>query len=196
MSVSNVLAFADPAREPCEGCLSKARMLQSAHEELEHERDVAQRFGRENKTVKAENRRLKGEQDAAAMNNPTVKATFEFWRLMTLHLGAKLGPQRARPIAARLAQGHTPQQCMWAVVGAAADAYTDPKGKTHDSIGLVFRSEEHIDDFIDRGRRAMADYPGGVPAFVKAVGDEALAAARVLARLQREQDRFSRQQAA
>ena len=51
---------------------------------------------------------------------------------------------------------YTPRYICQAILGAKYEAYVDPKGKRHDSLELICRDSEHLEDFWERYQRHRA----------------------------------------
>ena len=90
---------------------------------------------------------------------PLAHKLFEFWQVQCGHPNAEFGSDRVRLALAALKLYKTPEKrekLWWAILGAKHAAYRDPKGKVHDSFGLIFRGSEQIEDFANRYARWKA----------------------------------------
>lgn len=87
---------------------------------------------------------------------PHAWELFTLWQVECNHPNAEFGPDRIRLALAALKLYKTPEKremLKWAILGAKHCAYRDPKGKVHDSFGLIFRGSEQIEDFTNRYAR-------------------------------------------
>ena len=84
-----------------------------------------------------------------------MNIVFDYWRVRCNHPRARLDAARGQAIKARLQAGHSVEDLVLAMDGAALDAWVDTKGKRHDKLTLILRDEEHLEDFMERRERAM-----------------------------------------
>jgi hypothetical protein len=90
---------------------------------------------------------------APLSSSSEVQRVFDYWSVRLDHPRSKLDARRARLIRARLAEFSVDALCR-AVDGCARSDFhmgRHPKtvGQRHDGIGLIFRSAEHIERFIE-----------------------------------------------
>jgi hypothetical protein len=82
-------------------------------------------------------------------------ALFEYWTAKTGHQKAKFTPERRRKILARLREGMTEEEGRQAIDGCWSSEFhrgANETGTVYDSINLIFRSREKVDEFIARSR--------------------------------------------
>ena len=91
-------------------------------------------------------------------NNIYVKNIFSYWQKKLNHKKSKLTKERATKILARLKEGYTEDDLKKAIDGCAASSYhmgQNEQGMVYDSIGLIFRNAEKVDEFISRNNTAI-----------------------------------------
>lgn len=101
--------------------------------------------------------------EAAAVSAPAdLKATaarvFEHWQARTGHRKARLTPERAQKILARLRQGYSEAELRSAVDGCVGSKFhsgDNEDGTVYDDIGLIFRNGENVEKFA---RKAGATF--------------------------------------
>lgn len=77
---------------------------------------------------------------------------FSFWKDQLNHPKALLTKDRQTKISARLKEGYTVEQCKNAIEGCKLSAYhmgDNPQGTVYDSIELIFRNGDKIEQFIN-----------------------------------------------
>ena len=83
---------------------------------------------------------------------------FAYWRERCDHPQAKLTPERATCIGARLRDGYTEAEIRKAIEGAAVAAYVDKdSGKKFDDLTLICRNGSKLEDFISRGVKVFGE---------------------------------------
>ena len=75
-----------------------------------------------------------------------VKRIFAHWQAATNHAKARLTPERARAIRARLAQKYTEQDIVTAIDGCASSEFHAGK---YDDLTLICRNGEKLERFIE-----------------------------------------------
>lgn len=92
---------------------------------------------------------------AEMIRRSAVARLFKYWQERCDHQQAKMTPERAQAIIARLKAGYTEAEIMKAIDGAADAAYVDEaSGKKFDDLTLICRNGSKLEDFIARGVRA------------------------------------------
>jgi len=79
-----------------------------------------------------------------------IKEIFSYWQEIFYHPQAKLSNDRRAKIKARFAEGYTVDQLKKAIDGCKASAYhmgENESGKKYDSIGLIFRNADKVEQF-------------------------------------------------
>jgi len=107
------------------------------------------------KTEKSKKKKIKSE------HSKQVREIFEYWQKTLGHPKAKLTNDRRTKILARLKEGYTVEQCKRAIDGCKASPFhmgdnpqgpfhmgDNPQGKIYDSITLIFRSGDKLEQFI------------------------------------------------
>jgi len=95
-------------------------------------------------------KKLKKERKKEYKHTP-VKI-FSFWKEHLNHPKALLTKDRRIKIAARLKEGYTIEQSKEAIKGCKLSAYhmgDNPQGKVYDTIELIFRNGDKIEQFIN-----------------------------------------------
>lgn len=83
---------------------------------------------------------------------------FRYWQKATEHAQAKLTPERATAIAARLRDGYSEAEIRKAIDGAAAAPYVDKEsGKRYDDLTLICRNGSKLESFMERGVTATGE---------------------------------------
>lgn len=80
-----------------------------------------------------------------------VQQVFEYWRQVHDHPDARLTPKARQAIEQALADGYTITACQTAIRGCRQSAFhqgQNPQGQRYDSLALIFRDVEHIEQFI------------------------------------------------
>lgn len=86
----------------------------------------------------------------------TVVRIFDYWKLVTNHPRAQLDIKRTITIRRILKDGYTEDDCRLAIEGCANSSFhqgDNQDGKIYDSIGLIFRDADHLDQFIEDGQK-------------------------------------------
>lgn len=91
--------------------------------------------------------------DPAAARRQAVLELFAYWQRECNHGQAKLTPERATCIGARLRDGYTTADIRKAIDGAKHGAFEEG-GKRFDDITLICRNGSKLEDFIQRGVKA------------------------------------------
>ncbi|MCD6477864.1 MAG: hypothetical protein J7K87_02575, partial [Candidatus Aenigmarchaeota archaeon] len=106
-----------------------------------------------------------------------AKEVFRYWQQVFNHPQAKLTKDRQRKIEARLKEGYTVEQCKKAINGCRASPYhmgDNERGKVYDSISLIFRNADKMEDFWkyleQKGKSQPSKTP--VPAYYRRIDDE------------------------
>ena len=79
-----------------------------------------------------------------------IRQVFKYWQQTFNHPKALLSKDRAGKIRARLRNGYDPSQLKRAIDGCKASSYhmgDNDAGKVYDSISLIFRNAEKLEDF-------------------------------------------------
>lgn len=134
----------------CTGCESRAAQVARLQEDLEN-------IEKELRRLRATISRLRGEHHKKLRANPRAADADRVY----VHYREQLQPKarekcpddRFQLILDRLRTFSVDELCT-AIDGAVADAFTDEKGKRHDSIELIFRDTGKVYDFIGRAARA------------------------------------------
>lgn len=83
---------------------------------------------------------------------------FSFWKDHLNHPKALLTPDRRKKIGARLKEGYIIKQSQDAIRGCKLSAYhmgDNPQGKVYDTIELIFRNGDKIEQFINIYKEAL-----------------------------------------
>jgi uncharacterized phage protein (TIGR02220 family) len=87
----------------------------------------------------------------------SAREVFDYWQQVMDKPRAKFTPERSKKISARLAEGYSAEDLKRAIDGCAASDFhmgRDPMndvtagGKRYDTIGLIFRNGEKLEDFM------------------------------------------------
>lgn len=87
-----------------------------------------------------------------------VRAVFAYWQERTDHPRAKLGDDKRKKIRARLDEGYTVDELKQAVDGCCATPWNmghNPRKRRYDSIDLIFRNSDKVDQFIAAAEKPM-----------------------------------------
>lgn len=95
--------------------------------------------------------------NAEESRRAAAKRLFAYWQAQCSHQQAKLTPERAAKILARLRDGYSEAEIRKAIDGAASAAFTNAEGKTFDDIELVCRNGVKLEDFMARGIKATGE---------------------------------------
>jgi hypothetical protein len=96
---------------------------------------------------------------------PIAERIWEFWREKVRPAALTFSEDQKRVLLARLKDrntrdanlpAYTPRYICEAILGAAVDAYVDPKGKRHDDLELICRNGRKLEDFHERWERYKA----------------------------------------
>lgn len=116
---------------------------------LDGEAPVGKERGRGREGGK-EGKGKEGKSTQAPLSNGVVEV-FEHWQARMNHPGAKLDDRRKRKIQGALALGYSVADCREAIDGYANSPYhmgENERGTTYDTIDLIFRDADHIDEGI------------------------------------------------
>jgi phage replication O-like protein O len=83
--------------------------------------------------------------------NADIREVFDHWRTVLEHSDGKFTDDRRRKIGARLTDGYTMAQLKRAIDGCRASPHhrgENPQGTIYDSIELIFRNGEKVEQFI------------------------------------------------
>lgn len=86
-----------------------------------------------------------------------VRRLFAYWQERCEHSAAKLTPERARCIMARLRDGYTEAEVRKAIDGASVAAFVNDDGHKYDDLTLICRNGSKLESFITRGVKATGD---------------------------------------
>lgn len=103
---------------------------------------------------------LKPETEEGPKPDSSVREIFDYWRNTLAHKKAKLTPDRAAKIKARLREGYTVEQCKRAIDGCGSSAFhrgENDSGTLYDSIDLIFRNGSKLESFIVKTQRLKPD---------------------------------------
>ena len=81
---------------------------------------------------------------------PRDRSVFMYWQAVMDHSGAKLDQKRKR-IISRALKDYSVEDLRLAIDGCKASPWHrggNPDGRVYDSLGLIFRDAEHIEQFI------------------------------------------------
>lgn len=81
-----------------------------------------------------------------------IRYVFNFWQSYLNHPKSLLTKDRKTKIVARLKEGYNINQCKRAIIGCKFSPYhmgDNDQNRVYDSIGLIFRNGEKIEQFID-----------------------------------------------
>lgn len=112
------------------------------------------------RTMRREIGRLKGELARERAQDPQMDAAervFEYWRKRLRPNAKAFGADRQKAVLGRLNEGRTEVELKQAIEGARIGAFTDEKGKRHDDLELICRSDRYVLRFIDIFERASAE---------------------------------------
>jgi hypothetical protein len=90
----------------------------------------------------------------AENNRAAAVRLFTYWQERCNHRSAKLTPERATCIMARLRDGYSEGEIRKAIDGAATAAFVSESGQRFDDITLVCRNGSKLESFIERGIKA------------------------------------------
>lgn len=94
-------------------------------------------------------------QKADDLRKHAVLRVFAYWQEQCNHAQAKLTPERATSIMARLRDGYTEAELRKAIDGAATAAYVnEDTGQRYDDLTLICRNGSKLESFIARGVKA------------------------------------------
>jgi len=96
---------------------------------------------------------------AGAARTEMAQRLFAYWQEQCQHQRAKLTPERARCIVARLKEGYSEADIRAGIDGAAVAAHVnDETGQRYDDITLICRNGSKLESFIARaGAGAVSD---------------------------------------
>lgn len=143
----------------CTGC-EKLALQTEEQAQVIHEQDVdLRKKRRELSAAKRELAKFFREHP----KHDAVDRLFAYWQKELKHPGAKLDPARTKAILLML-EFFSPSELAAAVKGCAVAGTTNPKtGKLYDSIGLIFRDADHVDEYIGRYAKWYHDKHGKPP---------------------------------
>jgi hypothetical protein len=91
------------------------------------------------------------------MDVDLVAEVFSHWKFIMGHERARMDVKRAQVIRDRLRDGYTLEDLCLAIEGCAASAFhmgMNDRHQKYDSITLILRDADHVDQFIERGEEA------------------------------------------
>jgi hypothetical protein len=139
--------------ETCAACAQQKRRADSIAIDLDNA-EVGMR------ALRREVARLKGElakERKADPNFETAERVYLYWKERLSPRSRAFGEDRQKAVLARLNEGYTELELKKAVEGAKVDAYTDAKGKTHNDLELICRSDRMVRRFITAYEAAVAE---------------------------------------
>jgi len=96
--------------------------------------------------------------DRETLYKAACSRLFAYWQERCAHRAAKMTPERARAIIARLRDGYTETEIRKAIDGAAESAYVnETTGQKYDDLTLICRNGSKLEDFIARGVTATGE---------------------------------------
>lgn len=93
----------------------------------------------------------KRDRGASLESRPDVIEVFDFWAAKLAKKRAKLTPERARLIAARIKDGYTVQRLKSAIAGAASSDWHQQEVSRHE-LTLICRDGSHVERFEEMFR--------------------------------------------
>jgi hypothetical protein len=105
---------------------------------------------RKSERESGETKRGDSSKAVGAMRTEIAQRLFAYWQEQCQHPRAKLTPERARCIVARLKEGYSEQDIRSAIDGAAANAFVNDDGHKYDDITLICRNGSKLESFIAR----------------------------------------------
>lgn len=97
------------------------------------------------------------EPKADEARRAAIPRLFAYWRERCQHPTAKMTPDRARCIGARLREGYSEAEIRKAIDGAAVAAYVNDEGHKYDDLTLICRNGSKLESFINRGVKATGE---------------------------------------
>lgn len=111
---------------------------------------------------------------------------FTYWQRACAHGAAKLTPERARALMARLKDGYTEAEIRKAIDGAAAAAYVNEEsGQRYDDLTLICRNGSKLESFMERGVRATGEIAAEPASEASPVEDQIAELRRTMSELRR-----------
>mgnify|MGYP001583984809 CR=1 FL=1 len=111
---------------------------------------------------KPRKRRAKKPKPDSAATTAAVRAVFGHWQATLGNPHSKLSAERRAKIKTRLGEGYTVAELCEAIDGCARSKFHrggNEDGTVYNSIGLIMRNAEHVDDFIARARGPVGGRP-------------------------------------
>ena len=100
-----------------------------------------------------------------SITKENIHTVFSFWKEILNHPKAILSPDRIAKIKDRLKEGHTIEQCKQAILGCKSSPYhmgdnhngKNGAGITYDSIDLIFKKGDKLEQFIGYYEQTQKD---------------------------------------
>lgn len=102
---------------------------------------------------------LKGRlnKEALAGDYPDeIRRIFAYWQKRCGKPKCKLDDSRAAPVRKRLQSGRSEQEIMWAIDGAALDAFVTAQGLVKNDLALICQDDVKLQLNIERREAALA----------------------------------------
>lgn len=95
---------------------------------------------------------------ASAARSEMAQRLFVYWQEQCQHQRARLTPERARCIVARLKEGYSEADIRSAIDGAARAAHVnEDTGQKYDDITLICRNGSKLESFIARSGNGVSE---------------------------------------